>query len=121
MKTGTAILIVFLTCLALLMIASGAHAGRNDPTWNPPARFDHPYHGKLRLYRLPQPEVAKRCRWLGVPNPYPEQRGCSFNVGTPGTMCVVIIINKPYLLQTPAAVLRHEIGHCNGWPANHPD
>lgn len=117
----TAVVIMFLTCIALLALASYVQAGPNDPTWNPPARFDHPYHGKLTVYRLPQPEVARRCKMLGVPGAYSNQRGCSFYFGTPGTACTIIVIKEPYQEQTPLAVIRHEIGHCNGWPADHPD
>jgi hypothetical protein len=107
---------------ALMLLSATAFAGPNDTTWNPPARFDHPYHGKLTIYSLPQAEVARRCKMLvGIDAAAYQLRGCSLYLGTPGTLCVIVMIDEPYGNQTPTAVLRHEIGHCNGWPADHPD
>ncbi|TIV83785.1 MAG: hypothetical protein E5V64_06365 [Mesorhizobium sp.] len=114
------------TALALcaLLIAGPAFAGINDPTWNPPARFDHSYSGKLTLRRLPQKQVVTECaklfaRYKVEATASLKQRGCS--AITSKTSCTVITVDKPYALATPQAVLRHELGHCNGWPASHPD
>jgi hypothetical protein len=89
-------------------------------TWDPPARFDHAFHGKLDVTRLPQYRVPLACQALlkplGIPA-HSNQRGCS--IGN-ASECHVIIIDRPYHGTLPRDVLRHEIGHCNGWPANHP-
>jgi hypothetical protein len=37
--------------------------------------------------------------------------------------CVIIIPTDDYIRehhQDPKSVIRHETGHCNGWPADHP-
>lgn len=87
--------------------------------WNPPARFDHPYHGRLIIKRIPQDRIVKACSALLSPLGIPahmNQRGCSYEINK---HCTVYIINRPYHGTTPQAVLRHEIGHCNGWNASH--
>lgn len=110
--------------LAALILAGPAFAGKNDAEWNPPARFDRAYAGKLTVSYLPQKQVVSACEKLfakyKVPaKVYMNQRGCA--AITSKTSCTVIAIDKIYALATPAAVVRHEIGHCNGWAASHPD
>lgn len=92
-------------------------AGKRDAEWNPPARFDRPYSGKLRVYKLTQKQVAIACKKL-IGWATPKMHGCSQHSDTE---CVVITIDKMFALATPKAVLRHEIGHCNGWSASHAD
>lgn len=99
-------------------------AGKTDPEWNPPARFDHAYSGELTVVSLPQKQVVAACAKLFTKYKVAAksslvQRGCS--AVTSATSCTVILIDKPFALATPKAVLRHELGHCNGWPASHPD
>lgn len=108
---------------AMLFSPLQALAGFNDPEWNPPARFDHPFSGKVAVIRLPQRQLQDVCRQLFSQYGYGdttsgEQRGCSI----PGKeVCIVVTIDKTYKKATPAAVLRHEEGHCNGWPSDHSD
>lgn len=117
------ILVSLVGAVSLLLLAP-AHAGKDDAEWNPPARFDHPYKGELLVRRIPQESVVEACRVLfsiyRVPAmSHPEQRGCS--ILTSKHSCLVVTIDEPYMRATPESVLRHEIGHCNGWPADHPD
>jgi hypothetical protein len=107
-----------------LAMANIAMAGKNDPEWNPPTRFDHAYSGQLTVRYLPQKQVVTACAKLFAEykvaaKSFPNQHGCS--AITSPTSCIVIVVDKTYALATPKAVLRHEIGHCNGWPASHPD
>lgn len=107
-----------------LALANTAIAGKNDPEWNPPTRFDHVYSGRLTIRYLPQKQVVAACSKLFAQYRVAAksslvQRGCS--AITSGTSCTVILIDKPFALATPKAVLRHETGHCNGWPADHPN
>ena len=107
----------------LLFGCSSAFAGVNDPTWNPPRRFDHAFAGKLTIKRLPQREVERACRALFVKykmsvRSLTNWRGCSHPVSR--RSCIIIVVNKTFMGATPQAVIRHETGHCNGWPANHP-
>lgn len=92
-------------------------------TWNPPKRYDHPFDGKETIIRMPQPEVVKACRKLfadaGIDVEVTErQKGCAVFKGKRGT---IIVIDRPYGGATPETVIRHERGHLNGWPADHPD
>lgn len=110
-----------MVCLAAANVAA---AGVNDPEWNPPARFDHAYAGKLTMRYMPQKQVIKACANLFAKYKVSAtsslvQRGCS--AITSPTSCTVILIDKTFKLATPKAVLRHELGHCNGWPASHPN
>lgn len=114
-----------IAALGFTLLAAPAMAGKDDPEWNPPARYDHPYEGKLTVIRLPQADVVKACDELFKANnpkrrTSMQQRGCSAWVKREA-ICTVITIDAPYLGATPEAVLRHELGHCNGWPADHPD
>lgn len=73
----------------------------------PPARFDHSYSGTLIVRVLPESELRQECG--------PRARGCA---DRRSGKCVVYMIQD-----TPeryALRLRHEIAHCNGWPAHHP-
>jgi hypothetical protein len=110
--------------LSALLICFPASAGVNDPTWNPPVRFDYPYPGKLTVIYLPQKQVVTACAELFAKykvdaKPFPDERGCS--AITSATSCTIIAVDKTFKRATPKAVVRHEMGHCNGWPANHPD
>jgi hypothetical protein len=109
--------------VAALLFSSPSWAGKTDPTWNPPARFDHAYSGKLTVSYLPQKQVVAACEVLFAQykvaaKSFPNQHGCS--AITSPTSCTIIVVDTTFALATPKAVLRHEIGHCNGWPANHP-
>ncbi len=100
--------------------AAASHAGERTE-WNPPARYDRPFDGKLTIARLPQWRVPGACRALFAGaglniTVTPTQKGCAVAMGR---RCSVIIIARAYRGVTPEAVLRHEIGHCNGWSNNH--
>lgn len=116
---------VFLALLfANLAVANTAMAGKSDPEWNPPARYDRAYTGKLTVRYLPQKQVVSACadlfaKYKVAAKSFPNQRGCA--AITSKTSCTVIVIDKTFALATPKAVVRHEVGHCAGWPADHPD
>ncbi|TIM14458.1 MAG: hypothetical protein E5Y67_12325 [Mesorhizobium sp.] len=119
MRTVFLLVVLF----ANLAMANSAVAGKNDAEWNPPARFDYAYTGKLTVRYLPQKQVVTACANLFAKYKIAAksgfaQRGCAAITGK--TSCTVIVIEKIYALATPKAVLRHETGHCNGWAADHP-
>lgn len=103
-----------------LMLPSMALAGKTDPTWNPPAQYDRPFSGDLSVTKVPVGQVDEACvalytrhgkaawRWQVGAN----QHGCTI---LSGNRCEVIIPRGNIMRATPAAVLRHELGHCNGW------
>ncbi len=115
---------VFVVCVLLisLSITSKANAGQHDPEWNPPQRYDHTYTGKLTVHRLPVQEIGKVCYSLfiryGYTGSYPDH-GCS-SMDHDGR-CEVVIPLGNVQKATPAAILRHETGHCNGWSGKHED
>jgi hypothetical protein len=90
----------------------------------PPAAFDKSYKGKLTVVRVnTEKEVSAVCAatWL------PYKLGCATHSG-PQTKdgawaaCRVIIAADDIIREagyTPEIVLRHELGHCNGWPGDH--
>lgn len=110
---------LFLGILLIVLAASNAaNAGINDPEWNPPARFDHPYKGTLIIHRMPQSAVVEACaNLMGIRSL--QRHGCS--AFPKNNRCEIWIVDKAYMGATPEAVLRHEIGHCNGWPSDHPN
>lgn len=109
--------------LLLSLLTAPALAGPRDAEWNPPARYAGSYTGKLIERRLPQHLVVGACNALFAKHRFAakatlQQRGCSVHVGN---TCTIIIIDRRYGLASPEAVRRHELGHCNGWGADHPN
>lgn len=119
MRLGVVALLLLFFCAPL----TAQEIGNDRPTWNPPARFDKPYEGQLIEHRLPQQAVRRYCAQLfahygmNIVSTM-HQRGCA--IRQPG-YCVIAYIDRMHGLATPESVRRHEIGHCNGWPANHPE
>ena len=83
----------------------------------PPAEFDKPYDGDLTIKivnTLVELEIA--CR---VKND--KMLGCAFHNEK---SCVIYLLEDSVMRQrgwNTGLLLRHEIGHCNGWPGWHPD
>ena len=75
----------------------------------PPPEFDHPFRGDLFVEWATGDEIWNYCPSFGV--------ACVIRK-TP-TECLVFI-NLDYIIYKDR-ILRHEIGHCNGWPSNHPN
>lgn len=82
----------------------------------PPAQFRHPYAGELISYELPAPEIDAACRALGAGGPL--ILGCARRFHD---LCVIIVpsAGSGVSPRTHAALRRHELAHCNGWPADH--
>jgi hypothetical protein len=84
----------------------------------PPAEFDHPYKGPVAIqHARSQDEVRESCRGmkfnLGI------ALGCSMVVA--GTCLIVKVPDAEIRAHghDPEVFMRHETGHCNGWPASH--
>lgn len=77
---------------------------------DPPAIYDHPYPGEVRFHLGQGGEMTAidgPCfPWLG-------SHACAKVIG--GVCHIWVLKDK----LTPA-LLRHELAHCNGWPADHP-
>lgn len=110
------------TSIAALLSPLAVHAGPNDPTWNPPTRYDHPFTGEVVLKRYEQRYLKSACDDLfaryhiKVETTY-GMRGCS---AAKDNHCEILTIDRTFQGVTPNAALRHEMGHCKGWPADHP-
>jgi hypothetical protein len=78
----------------------------------PPARYDHPYAGPVVERVVPEAEVRSLCMSMGA-----DAIGVACSWQSNGTCYIVL----PSDGRAPVeAFRRHEIAHCNGWPADHP-
>lgn len=111
------------------MLLALALAASLKSDWTPPARYNHPYEGKIFVRMVHPRDVPAACRALyrrsglahRVNTIRPDQLGCSVVWHDPDE-CSVVIIDRPSPTgRTPEELIRHELGHCNGWPSDHPD
>jgi hypothetical protein len=113
-----------LACIALLALAGCAGGDfaikppvitRQEPVL-PPKEFDYPYRGKLTVTRSPsQAEIRANCS----PTSFPYHLGCA---RLTAFGCDILMADDAFIRKsgwTPEIVMRHEIGHCNGWPGDH--
>ena len=78
----------------------------------PPAQYNRPYNGQVVERIMPVAEVHALCKSKGA-----SARGVACSWLSSGT-CYIVLPNDE---QAPVSTYRrHEIAHCNGWPANHP-
>jgi hypothetical protein len=79
-----------------------------------PERYDHAYPGQVIERVLPLEEARRFCASIGI-----TADGCSaFVTGENGAQVCYIVLPVDGF-DTVAAYRRHELAHCNGWPANH--
>ena len=78
----------------------------------PPAQYNHPYDGPVDERVMPVAEVRALCTSVGASGPFVACAWVSAGV------CHIVLPNDG---KAPVSTYRrHEIAHCNGWPANHP-
>ena len=78
----------------------------------PPGQYNHPYAGRVDERVMPVAEVRALCRPVGASGRFV---GCAW---VSNGICHIILPNDE---PAPVATYRrHEIAHCNGWPASHP-
>lgn len=90
----------------------------------PPAAFDHPFAGRLVISDNYGGELTA----IGGPcYPWTGSKACAFKIGDVGYIFSIKgeIETNPSACYRPndgakCRLLRHEIGHLNGWPADHP-
>jgi len=86
----------------------------------PPPEYDHPFTGKLEVHYLNDGalEIKAHC----PANKYGQRLGCATIIRPEYCQIYIGPIDEleTYGL-TDITVLRHEIGHCNGWPGDHPN
>jgi hypothetical protein len=77
----------------------------------PPHMYDHHYHGPVVEMVMPVAKARATCGKRGAPGD-----ACSW---TEHGICY-IIIPRGGPVKGLASYRRHEVAHCNGWPASHP-
>ncbi len=99
-----------------LLVSTSALAAPHPTTWRPPARFDHPIKGKMIIHyqSLFQVMWGGPCAGTCWAYTYIPARGA--------TVChsYIPVVGRKVNLEGQRELIRHERGHCNGWPANHP-
>jgi hypothetical protein len=81
----------------------------------PPVEFDHPYKGKLII------KTVRSVAEMGAVCPTATKIACaSISHGpiTPKTTCLIYLRDDAEMRRQNwrrHLILRHEIGHCNGW------
>jgi len=75
----------------------------------PPPEYVHPFAGTVIERRMSKLEARALCALHGMWAP-----ACSWFTERE---CIIVI---PQGWADSAAIKRHELAHCNGWPASHP-
>jgi hypothetical protein len=93
----------------------------------PPKEFDHDYDGDLTIKHMDAAGIWEECR-AGAKSHLAPPLACARSYGerAPSSItpmgikknCVIFILTEPELAKRGWSydiVMRHEIGHCNGW------
>lgn len=79
----------------------------------PPVEFDKPYTGTVWIRTLAnEQEIKNLCKGS-------SKTACAARTKS-GEECHIFLLPKKQIISL-AFTLRHELGHCNGWPPDHPD
>jgi hypothetical protein len=94
--------------VSLTLLAAPAAEARD--IWPPPARYDsgpllNPQYQTPIIKHLSRTDLTAAC--------FGKHLACSFaEIGSPCAIFLPIVGWQP--------MLRHEMGHCRGWPESHP-
>jgi hypothetical protein len=125
MKTPVAVIIaavVLVVICAVAIMNNACKLGRHgwcapmsaephDVKLEPPAQYNHPYDGPVVERVAPTAEARALCTSQGA-----LRRGVACSWVSDGTCYMVLPSDE----QAPVSTYRrHEMAHCNGWPANH--
>ena len=106
--------------LVALLVATSTAVMAAGERLVPPKEYDHPFAGELIvLTAFDQDDVRRLC-----PNAKFSSTigalGCAPDIGP--KRCRIVLAPDADIIKAgflPEMVRRHEIGHCNGWPADH--
>jgi hypothetical protein len=106
------LIFLFLTSCVIIPIPVPPSPARISAELEPPAKYDHPYDGQVVERVMPEDDVRSACMSMGLDF---FTAACSWRINS---TCYVFLPNDG---QAPVDIYRrHEIAHCNGWPADHP-
>ena len=107
------VLLLLTSCVIPIPIAIPyVNEARYEAKLEPPEQYNHPYNGQVVERVVPVAEARTLCMSMGA-----DLLGVACSWQSNGT-CNIILPNDEH---APVATFhRHEIAHCNGWPANHP-
>jgi hypothetical protein len=116
-------LALYLTVTFIATPASAQALLSRNATVLPPIEYDYPFDGELIIQRGDRAYMEAQC----PRTPLPITLGCAFRragtaEGKASTYCRVVIANSEILkdsIWTYETILRHEVGHCNGWGKDH--
>src|SRR5205085_10400186 len=83
----------------------------------PPPEYDKPFTGKLTEIRVPPETMRAIC----PKTIFPLTLACAYPTRDQSE-CLIIMLSDEMLKAAgwaPEIVRRHEVGHCNGFPADH--
>ena len=118
MKTAISLLTVE---LALIVTSAAAHAEPHTYYLIPPAEYDRPYKGELVVQIARDEDHVRELCPRAVFSPRTGALGC-MKTRTEDVYCRIVMAPDDVIKAAgfpPELVKRHEIGHCNGWPADH--
>jgi hypothetical protein len=99
-----------------LAIPPAAPAKQQQRYILPPVEYDRYYEGDLTIKMVESVEELRDACGMKAP----QMLACSMHTAT---ACLIIMV-PDYVMRkagwTTGVLLRHEIGHCNGWAGNHP-
>ncbi len=108
---------------------SGGHycTGKYVGPYPPPKRYDFAFPGKVYVLELGFVRMIRECGWTVGCAPVGGDLPGTY-AGIKGKTCTVKLAKVGVVMpgfgrvdsRSQKNILRHEIGHCNGWPANHP-
>ena len=85
----------------------------------PPEIYDKPFQGKLKVIRGDRFLMDRLC----PKSSYTPTLGCAFP-SVDLSECIVIMAEDGLIYDagwSPQIIWRHERGHCNNWPTDHPN
>ena len=107
------VLLLLTSCVIPIPIAIPyVNEARYEAKLEPPEQYNHPYNGQVVERVMPVAEARTLCMSMGA-----DLLGVACSWQSDNT-CYIVLPNDE---EAPVATYRrHEIAHCNGWPANHP-
>jgi hypothetical protein len=99
-------------------LANNAKKARYLAELEPPSQYNHPYDGLVGERVMPVAEARVLCDSLGASHSSADAPGGVACAWVSDDTCFIILPDDE--LAPVDTYRRHEIAHCNGWPADHP-